>query len=727
MGVDLREMKKKINYRHIICIGITLGFIACSVFVFPNALGRIIEGGRDLGLSVAFYFCEMFGIEYGFTPTVTELPKFPFFPLYSGDSPTTTLPETLTGFKSNFVLYWQLWINEDNFFGYLSVVGNVLYKVALIVTVLIPFILIAIVVFKRYLKRQNNDYNTDSKPLKAFRKIVHCTYRPVKLWLSDLIYFIRENRFYKRAWLLIWLYNFNALTMLVEFIAYYFYFAMSFDVVNLYIQFYKLALDLWAVIDFIPLWVWFILGYFVLNAISIKIAYLRLYHNEWRNCGFINERGVVTICYGAMGVGKTMQITDMALSTEVQFRNTAFEIILETDMKFPYFPWIEFELRLKWAMQNKTLHDLPSCRKWVRQMRDMWCNDPYDKSLLFNYDYERYGLTYDDKLKITDIWSALEDYACAYFIYTVQTSLLISNYSVRVDSLKADIGNFPLWDTDFFKRDSRLIDSYSRHAHILDFDMLRLGRQMLKDNPNRNAFGFGVYIISEIDKERKNTPELKEIKASSAECNQKNDLFNVLLKMSRHACVVANRVFVKVYADLQRPSSLGADALDLGEIIDIKDKGDMSLLLPFFAPFRIFDFLFGWLKNRFVNFYTKYRFNRADNTLLLYLIKGITAKLSKYCEGVHNTFSSQTLHLEVERGSREGEVKKAKYYRMPKKIYSKRFSTDCLSGIFETRAQANCVGIDDLKEYADIMATADELGLQNAHFQTEINALSGAE
>jgi len=25
------------------------------------------------------------------------------------------------------------------------------------------------------------------------------------------------------------------------------------------------------------------------------------------------------------------------------------------------------------------------------------------------------------------------------------------------------------------------------------------------------------------------------------------------------------------------------------------------------------------------------------------------------------------------------------------------------------------------------MATADELGLQNAHFQTEINALSGAE
>ena len=29
--------------------------------------------------------------------------------------------------------------------------------------------------------------------------------------------------------------------------------------------------------------------------------------------------------------------------------------------------------------------------------------------------------------------------------------------------------------------------AYSRHAHILDFDMLRLGRKMLEDNPNRNG------------------------------------------------------------------------------------------------------------------------------------------------------------------------------------------------------------------------------------------------
>lgn len=40
-----------------------------------------------------------------------------------------------------------------------------------------------------------------------------------------------------------------------------------------------------------------------------------------------------------MGKGKTTTITDMAISKSVMFRDKAFELILENDMKFPYFPW----------------------------------------------------------------------------------------------------------------------------------------------------------------------------------------------------------------------------------------------------------------------------------------------------------------------------------------------------------------------------------------------------
>lgn len=60
----------------------------------------------------------------------------------------------------------------------------------------------------------------------------------------------------------------------------------------------------------------------------------------------------------------------------------------------------------------------------------------------------------------------------------------------------------------------------------------------------------------------------------------KNDLFNVLLKMSRHTCVVSNRIFMKIFADLQRPESLGTDARELGEVMYIREKGEPTLTFP---------------------------------------------------------------------------------------------------------------------------------------------------
>ena len=48
------------------------------------------------------------------------------------------------------------------------------------------------------------------------------------------------------------------------------------------------------------------------------------------------------IC-GTMGQKKTTAITDMTLSQEKMFRDKAFDKLLENDMKFPYFPYINLE------------------------------------------------------------------------------------------------------------------------------------------------------------------------------------------------------------------------------------------------------------------------------------------------------------------------------------------------------------------------------------------------
>ena len=86
--VRVKEFLRKTDYRHYICAVITLVFLLCWT-LFPNALGRLVESMRDFGVSLAYYVCELFGIEHGITPTVNDLPKVPFF-----DIPKPSVPST---------------------------------------------------------------------------------------------------------------------------------------------------------------------------------------------------------------------------------------------------------------------------------------------------------------------------------------------------------------------------------------------------------------------------------------------------------------------------------------------------------------------------------------------------------------------------------------------------------------------------------------------------------
>ena len=726
------KAERKIDYRHIICVLITLGFVALGIFRFFGCIGRIIESVRDCGLSVAYYFCEIFEIPHHITPTVNELPKIPFFdfPSQTPDVPTVPavpsvpLPDNWEKFKIKWSAYWRLWATKENFFGYLSAVGNVLYIFSKVIVIIIPFILLVWLLLRRMLKTQNNDYDKDSKPLTIFKRITAHTYTPMKTWLIGFVGFVKEHKNYYITWFCLWALYFNAFAILIEFIAYYLYFVVSFDFLNIYRQVYKLFIDLSVAVTFIPLWAWGVVGLVALDKFRKNIAYGVMNHFERRNRGFINARPIVSMICGTMGKKKTTVLTDMALSQEAMFRDKAFEKILENDLKFPNFPWINLENELKRAMEYHEVYNLATVRKFVVKKRLRW-QKTQTRERLFNYDYERYGLFYDDKLKVANVWEVIEIYAQLYFIYVIQSSLLISNYSVRVDGILSDIGNFPLWNADFFKSDSRLIDSYSRHAHILDFDSLRLGKKVIEDNPNANNFEFGIVLVTEIGKERGNNLELSDKKKKDETTNQKIDMFDSWIRMVRHSATVDNYPFVKVVTDEQRPENWGANGRELCEIIRIKESGETRLAMPFFS---LAELLYGWLYNKFSGLYYEYRFNRGDNTLPMYLLKGLTAKMRDYYTGIYNRFGYCVATVDVESGTLDGKTEANKYYLMSKKIYSKRFSTDCFSDFFTVKALRSPVGINDLNEYATEKATFGELAEQNSYFVNDLlNGLKNDE
>ena len=686
---------------------ISLAFVALGA-VFWQSYVRFAESCRDFGLSVAYYFCVLIGIDYSFTPTVTEYSDVLQWEIF--------LPSDWDGFTASAKGYFALLIDGENFAGYWATVGNVMLVVAKVIAILLPCVLVLWLVLWRMYRHGNTDHNRDTVPLRIFKAIASKTYQPIKRAVLSYRDYLSEHRTIWICWIILWVFHLNAASIVMGFLAYYFYFVLSFDVGNLYVQVCKLFIDLQVIFRHFPWWSIVTVCWLLFNRWRKRIALNRLLHFEARNCGFINELPIVSMSCGSMGKKKTTLITDMVLSQEAMFRQKALSILQQNDMKFPYFPWIVFEDELRACMEHGTVYNLASVKTWVALKRQRFARHHNVHWQIYGYELQRYGDTFDDALKVNGLFDVLETYAQAYFIYVLESSLIVANYSIRTDNTILDNGNFPLWLTDFFPKHRRL---ESRHAHILDFDVLRLGKKVMENNPKAGSFEFGVVAITEIGKERGNNLELKEVKRNTDDTNQKNDLFNSWLKMCRHSATVDNFPFIKVFTDEQRPESWGADARDLADILYINSCGDMRLTLPFYT---IEEMISEWAFNRFIHLYEDFRFRRGDNTLLVHILKSITVWLWRRNLRIYNRFGYSMLKIEKERGTMDGKTENKKYYLMNAKIYAKRFSTDCFSDYFNDMAKRSKTGLMDYIEYVTEKATVDELKMQNSYF---INSLYG--
>ncbi len=685
-----------------LCTLLSVAFVLLGVFVFSASHLRFGEAIADMGRSIGIYFSEIFGIQHTIPPTVKDYSK-----VFGWSSFT---PKDFAAFKQDAGNYFSLLVSGENFTAWGNALVAWLSNVAKIVVLILPCILILRLFIKRIYRKRNRRYNRDTIPLRAFKRLASHTYQPLKRFVRAFICFLREHRQLWICWLVMVVFHLNLASVVVGFLAFYFYFVVTFDLATVYTQVCKLVIDMNVILRYFPWWSLIIISWLLFNRYRRKIALNRLQHFEARNCGFINELPIVSMTCGSMGKKKTTVITDMGLSQAVMFRQKALSILQNNDMKFPYFPWICFEKELQACMEYGKVNNLAAVKKWVELKRERYERHGRSDLQLYGYDVERYGFTYDDALKISTLFEVLSTYAQAYFIYIMESSLLMANYSIRDDEMLCDTGNFPRRQTDFFPATT---EDGGRHAHILDFDVLRLGKKVMANNPKAGSFEFGVVLITEVGKERGNNLELQEKKKSEKETNQKNDLFNSWLKMCRHSATVDNFPFIKVFTDEQRPASWGADARDLCEIVNIVDSSDQKLAYPFYT---IEEMLSEWAFNRFINLYYDFRYRRGDNTLLVYLLKSVTAWIWRKNIRIYNRYGYSTLRIEKERGTMDGKPKNKRYFLMNKKIYARRFSTDCFSDYFNDLARRSDMGLNDYREYVTEKATVGELKEQHSYF-----------
>lgn len=726
---SLKELKVKgIDKRHYICILIITALIIMSAFCFRGSFWRLVESCRDFGLSIAFYFCELLGIENNITPTVLNLPSLPNL-----EPVITPTPDISTGVipfeRDLFDIKMKIWgktlINGETYGRFFGGIGNGIANAVTATMLLLPFVCLIIgliyVLGRRIKGQTNNDYGCETVALRIFKQITWVIYEPIKRQIKALYGFLRDHKRYIMVILVIWLYNFNIITVGIEAVAYAFYFVSSFDIRSMYMQFYKLFIDLSLFFTLTPLWSLSLI-YFI-NKWRKRIGYNRLRHNEMKNRGFINARPIVVMLLGLMGAGKTAMATDMALSQSAIFRDKCLEILIKLDTAFPYFKWINLEQDIRKAMVEHKIFNLPTCRKYIREKRAEYFANPTLENI---YDYEdyRYGGITDDGLKELEIWDVIEVYAQIYSTYVMDTSYIISNYAIRDDSIMRDRGNLPIWDIDFF-RDVKEQLTTSKYSHVLDFDALRFGKKMIKNNKYSDTFAFcAVWVISEGGKERGNQYDTKKLDKDAEEANRLNDLFNTALKLIRHPSTIDNVPFARVIMDEQRPESWGADGRELADLIYIREKEPIKLAMP---CFWIEEIIYAILAPKFERKYLDYRERRGDMTLPMYLYKTVCAKFLNYYRKQYNLYGYNVMRLEIERGTKDSGYTEHKYYMSIKKTFANRYSTDVYRDYFDKRAEKVECGLIDYPEYTGVRVTDEEFTSQHSHFYEELKRLSGTQ
>ena len=210
----------------ILSIVITASFLSIGIFWCTNSYLRLWETLKELWESIIYYFCEIFAIEQSVPETG---PVIPPSEVLDPEVTTPILPNDSSYFWLKFKAYFNLFIQGDNlkryFVGILRVIGDI----SQILLLVIPLILLFVILIKKIYGARNTNYNQDTKPLKAFKAISGVTYQPVKRFILSYQDFLTEFSYWKTMWLWIWLVNINFVSMVISFIAFYFYFAISFD------------------------------------------------------------------------------------------------------------------------------------------------------------------------------------------------------------------------------------------------------------------------------------------------------------------------------------------------------------------------------------------------------------------------------------------------------------------------------------------------------------------
>lgn len=701
-----------------------VAFMFLFLFFSSNrCLPRLFFAIKTLFKNLLYFFMKLFEFNPNFEAGLDLEKTYEF----SGGI-EAILPFSIDTLKYEFFTYFQMLVNLDT---YIIFFKTILPTIKLIFQIFLLLILIFIFfyIFKEQFFSPNDfNINEDRAFVIKWKKIKIKYIYPTFNWIKDFINF--NMHIVKRYWyllLILFLLHINVFSICCDVISWYFYFFIDFNFKTLFDLICSILIDLSPFLLRLPFIFYLIIFYIIFDRWRLNVGLDRLNHFENYNKGFINSLGAYTFITGSPGAGKTALMTDMTLSSEELRRNKLLSIIKEIQLMYPHFPFIKFEKKIDEAIDKGFIKNHYQASAFIENEINKFINTN-DSSFLFDYDFQCNNQDYNNGLYIETLFESLLDYASAYSLFSLNTPLVASNYSIRFNGEIVDNGFYKRWQYDYFTYDPYNIDYYF-NSKILDFNYMRIQQKMdsyvssnsyLNHPEDINGFVLDCVGISimEITTERKNQLFTNRIKKDDTSTHQLNDGFNNYARVKRHDSTIRNQMIFQCFMDGQRVGDLNSALAEINEynICIHKDNSEWKYCLPLYFHEPVFA---EWILDLCDSFISKYRLNRGDNSFLIYVVESISYYVNLYYLKRKNTYMYKKLKLDVNSSVDKFDQD---YFLMKKKIYSRRYATDGYSLFFKDKYLENTnFGFVDIPNYESYITSSEEFRSQNSYIVKDLS------
>ena len=518
-----------------------------------------------------------------------------------------------------------------------------------------------------------------------------------------------DYKAYKWLFVLIWLFNFNVINVILEFLYFYSTFLYAPSLKRLLTFILTMVLDICIGLYNAPVIVWVILFGILFVKFRKKISSSRKSLQEKRNIRRVEKMSFDVLVHAKIRAGKTKFIAYLATLMEKLFRRRAYKSIYKFKRKFPDFPWYRFFKDLDQAYEERKFKCPLTAEVYIKNKKKLYNRKPVPENI-YGYIGRKY---FDTTYKYSDLWDELAECAKCYFVYSIDTSLTVSSFPIRISMKKDTIGNFNKWDDDMLNRNS---DDYKLGyiSHNIHWDAFRTKKHMNERSKFIGSFNFGNFIVHEYDKERFNMITSEQFKGIDDRATPLNDGASILLKTIGHGSTYDFQTYYFSAADSQRTESLNADERALRDDIEIIEVEKNKLTLPFYFEGMLIRFLNKFFED--LDLELSY-FGHDGCSIPAYLINHLISALFSYDFRIykHHGYSLYRIRLAKGKGFQD------ELLWVPNCIAeSDLYKTDALKCFYTKLAQATEYGIQDIPEFSTLDTKWQELLDQDSYSVQEL-------